>query len=70
MADQLTPEPVDMWVGGRKIRWWDEPLRCTHADKQVCPACTDLTDAEAQAIRQYIELQRRELDRKEGEGQS
>lgn len=55
-----TPEPVDMWVGARMIRWWDEPIRCTHFGKHVCPLCAELTDAEAQAIREYLAGLKRE----------
>lgn len=48
------PEPVDLWVGPRQIRWWNEPVRCTHTNRNVCPGCGELTEAEANAIREYV----------------
>jgi hypothetical protein len=51
----ITPsEPVDLYVGPRQVRWWNEPIRCTHTDRNVCPRCAELTDDEANAIREYI----------------
>jgi hypothetical protein len=49
-------EPVDFYVGPRQIRWWDEPLRCTHTRNNVCWGCAELTADEANAIREYIAL--------------
>jgi hypothetical protein len=41
-------------VGGRGARWWDNPVDCAHADRNVCPACAELTDVEAAAVRAYL----------------
>ena len=40
-------------VGGQ-IRWWDNPLKCTHAQRNVCPQCAELTEDEAAAVAKHI----------------
>ena len=40
-------------VGGQ-IRWWENPLECTHAQRNVCPQCAELTEDEAAAVAEYI----------------
>lgn len=53
-------------VGG-PVRFSNDPDTCTHADRNVCPQCAELTEAEAQAVREYLELQQNELERRRRE---
>lgn len=41
---------------GSPFHWWDNPPECTHTGRNVCQICAELTDDEAQAIREYVEL--------------
>lgn len=51
----MSDQPTDLWVGPRQVRWWDEPVKCTHADRNVCPGCTEMTAEEAAAVREYVD---------------
>lgn len=42
-------------VGG-PVRFSNDPTACTHTVGNVCPQCAELTEAEAQAVREYLEL--------------
>jgi hypothetical protein len=49
----------DLVVGGI-LRWQDNQEHCTHREGALCQLCTQITDAEAKAIREHLDRLRQQ----------